>query len=74
MPDFIVTCQVAEKTGLSSELTQKLLEMISSPEVKNRLKDTTEEAIKYGVRCFQCLLMSQLGIPSPLRTLGSKEQ
>ncbi|XP_042723429.1 glutathione S-transferase kappa 1 [Lagopus leucura] len=39
---------VAEKTGLSSELTQKLLEMISSPEVKNRLKDTTEEAIKYG--------------------------
>ncbi|XP_025004967.1 glutathione S-transferase kappa 1 isoform X1 [Gallus gallus] len=40
--------QVAEKAGLSSELTQKLLEMISSPAVKNRLKETTEEAVKYG--------------------------
>lgn len=39
---------VAEKAGLSSELTQKLLEMISSPAVKNRLKETTEEAVKYG--------------------------
>ncbi|OXB71814.1 UNVERIFIED_CONTAM: hypothetical protein H355_002783 [Colinus virginianus] len=39
---------VAEKAGLSSELTQKVLEMISSPAVKNRLKETTEEAIKYG--------------------------
>ncbi|POI30306.1 hypothetical protein CIB84_005944 [Bambusicola thoracicus] len=39
---------VAEKAGLSSELTQKLLEMISSPAVKNRLKETTEEALKYG--------------------------
>ncbi|XP_010715789.1 glutathione S-transferase kappa 1 [Meleagris gallopavo] len=39
---------VAEKAGLSSELTQKLLEMTSSPAVKNRLKETTEEAIKYG--------------------------
>ncbi|NXI68521.1 GSTK1 transferase, partial [Anseranas semipalmata] len=39
---------VAEQAGLSSELTQKLLEMISSPAVKNRLKETTEEAIKYG--------------------------
>lgn len=74
MPNFLVTCQVAEKAGLSSELTQKLLEMISSPAVKNRLKETTEEAVKYGVRCFQCLLVSQLRIPSLLRTLGSKEQ
>uniref|UniRef100_A0A8C0EJK7 Glutathione S-transferase kappa n=1 Tax=Bubo bubo TaxID=30461 RepID=A0A8C0EJK7_BUBBB len=39
---------VARPAGLSSELTQKLLEMISSPAVKNRLKETTEEAIKYG--------------------------
>ncbi|XP_031466169.1 glutathione S-transferase kappa 1 [Phasianus colchicus] len=39
---------VAEKAGLSSELTQKLLEMTSSPAVKNRLRETTEEAIKYG--------------------------
>uniref|UniRef100_A0A8C3JH52 Glutathione S-transferase kappa n=1 Tax=Calidris pygmaea TaxID=425635 RepID=A0A8C3JH52_9CHAR len=40
--------QVAKKAGLSSELTQKLLEMISTPAVKNRLRETTEEAMKYG--------------------------
>ncbi|XP_075295114.1 glutathione S-transferase kappa 1 [Opisthocomus hoazin] len=39
---------VARQAGLSSELAQNLLEMISSPAVKNRLKETTEEAIKYG--------------------------
>ncbi|NXK56381.1 GSTK1 transferase, partial [Chauna torquata] len=39
---------VAGQAGLSSELTQKLLEMMSSPAVKNRLRETTEEAIKYG--------------------------
>ncbi|XP_065532148.1 glutathione S-transferase kappa 1 isoform X1 [Lathamus discolor] len=39
---------VARQAGLSSELAQKTLEMISSPAVKNRLKETTEEAIKYG--------------------------
>ncbi|NXX21388.1 GSTK1 transferase, partial [Podargus strigoides] len=38
----------AGKAGLSSEAVQKLLQMISSPAVKNRLKETTEEAIKYG--------------------------
>ncbi|NWR76801.1 GSTK1 transferase, partial [Centropus unirufus] len=39
---------VAQQAGLSSEVSQKLLGMISSPAVKNRLKETTEEAIKYG--------------------------
>ncbi|NWU69893.1 GSTK1 transferase, partial [Pterocles burchelli] len=39
---------VAGQAGLSSELAQKLLEIISSPTVKNRLKETTEEAVKYG--------------------------
>ncbi|NXE14195.1 GSTK1 transferase, partial [Lophotis ruficrista] len=39
---------VARQAGLSSELTQKLLDMVSSPAVKNRLKETTEEAVKYG--------------------------
>ncbi|KAM6211342.1 glutathione S-transferase kappa 1 [Sarcoramphus papa] len=39
---------VAGQAGLSPELAQKLLEMISSPAVKNRLKEATEEAIKYG--------------------------
>ncbi|XP_014803019.1 PREDICTED: glutathione S-transferase kappa 1 [Calidris pugnax] len=45
-PENIST--VAKKAGLSSELTQKLLEMISTPAVKNRLRETTEEAMKYG--------------------------
>ncbi|XP_069721546.1 glutathione S-transferase kappa 1 [Phaenicophaeus curvirostris] len=39
---------VARQAGLSSEVAQKQLEMISSPAVKNRLKETTEEAMKYG--------------------------
>ncbi|XP_025936102.1 glutathione S-transferase kappa 1 isoform X1 [Apteryx rowi] len=39
---------VARQAGLSSEQAQKLLEMVSSPAVKNRLKETTEDAIKYG--------------------------
>uniref|UniRef100_A0A8C8RXC5 Glutathione S-transferase kappa n=1 Tax=Pelusios castaneus TaxID=367368 RepID=A0A8C8RXC5_9SAUR len=38
----------AEKAGIPSELAQKLLAMISSSEVKNRLKETTEEALKHG--------------------------
>ncbi|KFO80444.1 Glutathione S-transferase kappa 1, partial [Cuculus canorus] len=39
---------VAQRAGLSSEVAQKQLEMISSSAVKNRLKETTEEALKYG--------------------------
>ncbi|NXQ78900.1 GSTK1 transferase, partial [Nyctibius grandis] len=38
----------AGQAGLSSEVAQKGLEMISTPAVKNRLKETTEEAVKYG--------------------------
>ncbi|KAM4684151.1 glutathione S-transferase kappa 1 isoform 2-T2 [Amazona ochrocephala] len=40
--------QAARQAGLSSELAQKILEMTSSSAVKNRLRETTEEAIKYG--------------------------
>ncbi|KGL75158.1 Glutathione S-transferase kappa 1, partial [Tinamus guttatus] len=39
---------VAARTGLSSEQAQKLLEMVSSPAVKNRLRATTDDAMKYG--------------------------
>lgn len=39
---------VAQKAGLSAELSQKALEMTSSPAVKDRLKETTAEAIKHG--------------------------
>ncbi|NXB00785.1 GSTK1 transferase, partial [Cnemophilus loriae] len=39
---------VAQQAGVSAELSQKALEMISSPTVKDQLKKTTAEAIKYG--------------------------
>ncbi|XP_053156408.1 glutathione S-transferase kappa 1 isoform X1 [Hemicordylus capensis] len=38
----------AERAGLPSDTAQKLLEMSPSSEVKNRLKATTDEALKYG--------------------------
>lgn len=41
--------QAAEKAGMSSEQARMLLEMISTAEVKNQLKETTMEACKYGV-------------------------
>uniref|UniRef100_A0A8C0U8F4 Glutathione S-transferase kappa 1 n=1 Tax=Cyanistes caeruleus TaxID=156563 RepID=A0A8C0U8F4_CYACU len=44
----IVFSQAAQQAGLSAELSQKALEMISSPTVKDRLKETTAEALKYG--------------------------
>ncbi|XP_077679543.1 glutathione S-transferase kappa 1-like isoform X2 [Eretmochelys imbricata] len=40
--------RAAGEAGLPSALAQKLLAMTSTPEVKNRLKATTEEALKYG--------------------------
>ncbi|NWX17704.1 GSTK1 transferase, partial [Aegotheles bennettii] len=46
--NYIIFSQVARQAGLSSEVIQKLLENTSSPTVKNRLKETTDEAIKYG--------------------------
>uniref|UniRef100_A0A8C0UB07 Glutathione S-transferase kappa 1 n=1 Tax=Cyanistes caeruleus TaxID=156563 RepID=A0A8C0UB07_CYACU len=70
----IVFSQAAQQAGLSAELSQKALEMISSPTVKDRLKETTAEALKYGVRCFQWHWASQICIPSLLRIQGSKEQ
>ncbi|NWV21818.1 GSTK1 transferase, partial [Origma solitaria] len=39
---------IARQAGLSADLSQKALEMISTPTVKDRLKETTAEAIKYG--------------------------
>ncbi|XP_022366092.1 glutathione S-transferase kappa 1 isoform X6 [Enhydra lutris kenyoni] len=38
----------AEKAGMSSEQARGLLEKISTPKVKNKLKETTEAACKYG--------------------------
>ncbi|NWV00096.1 GSTK1 transferase, partial [Upupa epops] len=60
-PDKILA--VARKAGLSPELAQKLLEKISSPEVKNRLKETTEEAIKYGAFGMPAVVAHHNGKP-----------
>uniref|UniRef100_A0A673SX54 Glutathione S-transferase kappa n=1 Tax=Suricata suricatta TaxID=37032 RepID=A0A673SX54_SURSU len=38
----------AEKAGMSTEQAQGLLEKISTPKVKNELKETTNAACKYG--------------------------
>ncbi|NXE56199.1 GSTK1 transferase, partial [Casuarius casuarius] len=45
---LLAPLSVARQAGLSSEQAQKLLDMVSSPAVKNRLRETTEDAIKYG--------------------------
>ncbi|XP_053548772.1 glutathione S-transferase kappa 1 [Bombina bombina] len=40
--------EAARKAGLPEDQTSKLLEQISLPSVKNKLKETTDEALKYG--------------------------
>ncbi|XP_064011891.1 glutathione S-transferase kappa 1 [Pogoniulus pusillus] len=54
---------VAKQAGLSSELAQKLLEMTSTPAVKNQLKETTEEAIKYGAFGMPAIVVRVNGEP-----------
>ena len=44
-----IATQAAEKAGMSMEQAQELLEKVSTPQVKNQLKETTEAACKYGV-------------------------
>ncbi|XP_077896810.1 glutathione S-transferase kappa 1 isoform X2 [Ictidomys tridecemlineatus] len=44
-----VWSRAAEKAGLSAEQAQGLMEMISTAEVKKKLKEVTEVACKYGV-------------------------
>lgn len=44
-----VSLQAAEKAGMSTGQARGLLERVSTPEVKNQLKETTEAACKYGV-------------------------
>uniref|UniRef100_A0A8C9LXB8 Glutathione S-transferase kappa n=1 Tax=Piliocolobus tephrosceles TaxID=591936 RepID=A0A8C9LXB8_9PRIM len=43
-----VWSRAAEKAGMSAEQAQGLLEKISTPKVKNQLKETTEAACRYG--------------------------
>ena len=45
----VMSPQAAEKAGLSTQQARGLLEKTSTPQVKNKLKETTEAACKYGV-------------------------
>ncbi|KAM9651423.1 glutathione S-transferase kappa 1 isoform 1-T1 [Trichechus inunguis] len=47
-PQSILTA--AEKAGMSAEQAQEILGKISTPRVKNQLKETTEAACNYGER------------------------
>ncbi|XP_067320424.1 glutathione S-transferase kappa 1 [Anolis sagrei] len=44
----------AGKAGLSSDESKKLLEMTNLPEVKNRLKATTDEVLQHGAFGLPC--------------------
>ncbi|XP_073541498.1 glutathione S-transferase kappa 1-like isoform X3 [Phyllobates terribilis] len=46
-PESIV--QAAKKAGMPEDLTKNLLSKITSPEIKNKLKETTDKALEYGV-------------------------
>ncbi|MEE6520103.1 hypothetical protein FKM82_017889 [Ascaphus truei] len=46
-PDSLL--EAARKAGMALDQVEKLLGMISSPEVKSKLRETTEEALEYGV-------------------------
>lgn len=50
--------QAAEKAGMSTAQAQHLLKKISTELVKNKLRETTGAACKYGVSSYMC-------IPSP---------
>ncbi|KAM3843587.1 glutathione S-transferase kappa 1 isoform 3-T3 [Vipera latastei] len=53
----------AEKAGLPSAKSQELLKMSTSPEVKNRLKETTDEALKFGAFGVPCFVIQTDGQP-----------
>uniref|UniRef100_A0A8C8YGN9 Glutathione S-transferase kappa n=1 Tax=Prolemur simus TaxID=1328070 RepID=A0A8C8YGN9_PROSS len=46
----------AEKAGMTIEQAQGILEKISTPKVRNQLKETTEAACRYGVSNSLCLV------------------
>ncbi|XP_056385760.1 glutathione S-transferase kappa 1 [Hyla sarda] len=56
--------QAAQKAGIPEDLAKKLLSTISSPEVKNKLKETTEKALEYGV----------FGMPSIVAHINEKPE
>lgn len=47
--------QAAKKAGLSDEEIKDALEMATSDKIKDKLKDTTQRALEYGVSCYRAL-------------------
>nr|KAG8539005.1 hypothetical protein GDO81_021609 [Engystomops pustulosus] len=56
--------EAAEKAGIPEDLAKKLLSSITSPEVKNKLKENTEKALEYGV----------FGMPSIVAHINDKPE
>ncbi|CAI9592006.1 unnamed protein product [Staurois parvus] len=56
--------EAAKKAGMSEDNAKKVLATISSPEVKNKLKETTDIALKYGV----------FGMPSIVAHINGKPE
>uniref|UniRef100_A0A8C7E4U1 Glutathione S-transferase kappa n=1 Tax=Naja naja TaxID=35670 RepID=A0A8C7E4U1_NAJNA len=53
----------AKKAGLSLDKSQELLKMSTSPEIKNRLKETTDEVLKFGAFGLPCFVIQTDGQP-----------
>lgn len=51
MPLFL-NLQAAKKAGLSDGDVQEILQMYTSQPIKDKLKNTTEHALSYGVGSF----------------------
>lgn len=49
MTPVCLCAQAAKKAGLSDGKIKDALEMAASKEIKDRLKDTTQKALDYGV-------------------------
>lgn len=49
--------QAAKKAGLSDDEIQEVLKLSTSQEIKDGLKNATEDALKYGVGCASALLV-----------------
>ncbi|XP_075698547.1 glutathione S-transferase kappa 1 [Rhinoderma darwinii] len=56
--------QAAKKAGMPEDLAKKLFSTITSPEVKNKLKETTDKALAYGV----------FGMPSIVAHISEKPE
>ncbi|XP_040294593.1 glutathione S-transferase kappa 1-like [Bufo bufo] len=61
-PDSIL--QAGKKAGIPEDQAKTILSTIASPEVKNKLKETTEKALQYGI----------FGMPSIVAHINEKPE